>query len=67
MKMSADKYFNDSNFMDFKLISTLGLTDKDVKEVRKLSKVKAAKGSKSMDAVIENGKDTIVFKCRVIT
>ncbi|AAK78799.1 putative ABC transport system permease protein [Clostridium acetobutylicum] len=61
MKMSADKYFNDSNFMDFKLISTLGLTDKDVKEVRKLSKVKAAKGSKSMDAVIENGKDTIVL------
>ena len=35
MKMSADAYFNENNLMDFKLISTLGLTEDDIKEVEK--------------------------------
>lgn len=30
MKQSADQYFQDQNLMDFRVMSTLGLTDKDV-------------------------------------
>ncbi|PJI07529.1 MULTISPECIES: FtsX-like permease family protein [Clostridium] len=60
MKMSADKYFGDNNFMDFKLISTLGITDDDVRAVNKLKDVSMVEGVKSMDAVIKNDQNDIV-------
>ena len=39
MKISADSYFNETEFMDFKLISTLGLTEDDITQVKKLETV----------------------------
>lgn len=61
MKMSGDYYFNKNNLMDFKLISTLGLTKEDIAEVRKQSGITGAEGSYSMDAVIEKDKRQLVL------
>ncbi|MDP4178373.1 MAG: FtsX-like permease family protein [Bacillota bacterium] len=61
MKKSADYYFNKDNFMDFKLISTLGLTNSDLSEVEKQKGITKAEGSHSVDAVIEKGKTSLVL------
>ncbi|MFL0246321.1 ABC transporter permease [Candidatus Clostridium stratigraminis] len=61
MKISADYYFNQNNLMDFKLISTLGLTKEDVQEIGKLKGIKAAEGSHSIDAVFEKDKHSLVL------
>lgn len=61
MKMSGDFYFSKNNLMDFKLISTLGLTKDDVSELRKIKGVTQAEGSYSMDAVIEKDKRFLVL------
>lgn len=61
MKISGDYYFNQNNLMDFKLISTLGLTKEDVQEIAKLKGIKAAEGSHSIDAVFEKDKHSLVL------
>jgi putative ABC transport system permease protein len=61
MKMSADYYFSKNNFMDFKLISSFGLTKEDLTEVQKQSGVIQAEGSYSIDAVVEKNKRQLVM------
>lgn len=61
MKMSGDFYFSKNNLMDFKLISTLGLTKDDVREVEKQKGITKVEGSYSMDAVIEKEKRLLVL------
>ena len=34
MRYSADKYFDDNNLMDFKIVSTLGITENDFDEIK---------------------------------
>ncbi|MGV8983133.1 FtsX-like permease family protein [Clostridium sp.] len=66
MKISADSYFNETQFMDFKLISTLGLTMDDLKQVQKQKDVKAAFGDFSIDAVVEKDKRELVLNVNSI-
>ena len=66
MKKSADFYFDQTQFMDFKLISTLGLTKDDLAKVQKLKSVKKAEGSFSMDAVVEKDKHSLVLNVNSI-
>ena len=40
MKSTADSYFDDYNLMDIRLLSTLGFTEDDVKEIRAIPGVK---------------------------
>lgn len=61
MKMSGDSYFDRNNLMDFKLISTLGLTKEDLAEVQKQSGVSQAEGAYSLDAVVEKDKRQLVL------
>jgi len=51
MKISGDSYFTKTNLMDFKLISTLGITGADLEEFMKIKGVTAVEGSHSVDAV----------------
>lgn len=66
MKKSADFYFDQTEFMDFKLISTLGLTKDDLAKVQKLKGVKKAEGSFSLDAVVEKDKHSMVLNVNSI-
>ncbi|MHC1685108.1 MAG: FtsX-like permease family protein [Clostridiaceae bacterium] len=61
MKKSGDVYFTENNLMDFKLISTLGLTENDVNEVGKLEGITKVEGSHSIDAVVEKDKKLLVL------
>lgn len=60
MKMSADNYFRKNNFMDFKIVSTLGLTSEDISHLEKEKWAKKVQGSYSLDAVIEKDKKSLV-------
>lgn len=44
-----NNYTNKTNFYDFRLVSTLGLTDEDLAEVKKLDGVKLAEGAVGAD------------------
>lgn len=62
MMVSLDKYYDDSNFYDIKLVSTLGLTEDDKKALEKIKKVKNVYLSNSKDVVVKTGKDEIIIK-----
>ena len=41
MRFSADHYYDEADLYDIRILSTLGLTDSDLEEVRKLDEVEA--------------------------
>ncbi len=47
----ADDYYSNNNLMDFKIVSTLGLTDDDVNELKALNNVKSVIPSYSLDVL----------------
>lgn len=51
MKMTADKYYDDYNLMDIKILSTLGLTDDDVEAVKDIEGVEGVFPTYSIDAL----------------
>ncbi|ADL53791.1 ABC transporter permease [Clostridium cellulovorans] len=60
MKRSADLYLKDSNFMDFKIIGTMGITDDDIDAVSNLKSISSVEGAYSLDAVVEQGETGLV-------
>ena len=56
MRNTVDDYYDKYNFMDVEVISTLGLTDDDVKAIKNLDNVEGVFPTYSMD-VITNVKD----------
>lgn len=52
-----DRYLHETNFYNFRLVSTLGLTQDDVDEVLKLNGVKDAEGVVSADFLYNQGDD----------
>lgn len=61
LKLSGDYYFNRNNLMDFKIMSTLGLTNDDLEEMQKQKGVKKVEGSYSKDAVTQIKKHQMVL------
>ena len=51
MKASSDKYYDKYNLMDIRLISTLGLTDKDVDDIKNIKGVEGVYPTYSLDAI----------------
>ncbi len=62
MKATADKYYDDYNLMDVRLVSSLGLTDGDLEEVKKIDGVERAEGTYFIDALVEEGESENVFR-----
>ena len=61
MKKTSDSYYDDSNLMDIRITSTLGLTDDDVDAIKKINKVDGIKGTYSMEAISNyKDKDSVV-------
>lgn len=48
---SVDKYYKTHNLMDFKVVSTMGLTDEDVKAIKSLKGIQNAVPSYSLDVL----------------
>ncbi len=57
MILTCNDYVSETGFYDFRLISTLGLTDEDVSYFSQLQGVKAAEGSVSVDFIAYNHRD----------
>lgn len=60
MRYSGDAYFDDKNLMDIQVISTLGLTEDDVKAVQNVDGIEKAEGGYSVDALCTEGDNQIV-------
>ena len=61
MKKTSDSYYDDYNLMDIRITSTLGLTDNDVDEIKKIEKVDGIKGTYSIEAISTyKDKDSVV-------
>ena len=62
MLKTADGYIGEKNLYDFRLISTLGLTEEDVEEFAKLDGIDVARGSVSADLIVKqkDGSDAVL-------
>lgn len=63
---TAESYLESRELYDFRLISTLGFTEDDVEELGKLAGVKAAEGTKTVDALVRMGEDDQPLKLLAI-
>ena len=52
MQKIVDRYFDDTDSMDIEVISTLGLTDDDIQEIKNIEGVEDVVGAYSKDVLI---------------
>lgn len=62
MQKTADKYFDEKNVMDIEVISTLGLTEEDIEEIKKVDGVEDVVGAYSKDALVNANDEEFVAK-----
>ncbi len=67
MKISADQYYDDSNFMDIRIISTMGLTEEDVEAIRRIEGIKEAEPAFSLDVLCKTHDTEEVVKVMSLT
>ncbi len=67
MIITADKFYDDSNLMDIKVVSTLGLTNKDIRAIEKIEGVEKAVGTYSADMLCKVNESQIAVKLKAIT
>lgn len=61
MQLSADALYDDSRFMDIRIVSTLGFTSEDVLAVQDLKGVEAAEGFYSADVLCDGEEEQFVL------
>ena len=66
MLESLDKYYDNNRIYDLKIVSTLGLVDEDVNEIKKLNKEYSVVGSHTKDAIFNDGKHESVLRLHEI-
>lgn len=59
---TLDKYYKDQNVYDIEILSTLGLTNEDIKELEKIENVEKVYGTYSEDALVNTSNKEIVTK-----
>ena len=62
MKVTSDKYYDDYNLMDLRVISTLGLTDEDIKDIKNINGVLGVYGEKTIDVISKINSNEVVMK-----
>ena len=62
MKESMERYMDDSNFYDVRVLSTLGLTDDDVQALRQVPGVQTVQPAYSADLLVQTGEDNVVAR-----
>ncbi|MCR8746374.1 ABC transporter permease [Romboutsia lituseburensis] len=66
MKKTSDDYYDKYNFMDIKIISTLGLIDEDVNEVKKIPEVDGIFPTYSTDVLTDYKSEQHVLKIHAL-
>ena len=67
MKKTADMYFDENKMMDIEVISTMGLTDDDVKEIQDLQDVKIVEGTYSKNVLTKVDEEEVVLKIHTLS
>lgn len=62
MKYTADKYYDDYNLFDLRILTTMGLTKDDVDAIEKIDGVKGIYKAHSMDALTRVNNREVVLK-----
>ena len=62
MKESMERYMDDSNFYDLRVVSTLGLTDEDVQALQQVPGVQEVQPAYSADLLVQTGDDSAVAR-----
>lgn len=61
MRLSADKFYDDGNLMDIRVVSTTGITDEIIDDIEKINGVEKVKGAFVGDFVnIIDGKESVI-------
>ena len=69
MRLSGDAYFDRQNLMDIKVISTLGLTEDDLKALEKVDGIEHVEAGYSTDALcsVNDSKKVVHISCLLYT
>ncbi|MDD6268454.1 MAG: FtsX-like permease family protein [Oscillospiraceae bacterium] len=67
MLNTGSEYFEEQNFYDFRIFSTLGFTENDVKKFGEIKGVKTAEGTYSLDALMARKNNNQPFKLYAIS
>ena len=67
MRISADKFYDDTKLMDFKILSTLGLTDEDLADIKMINGVESVEGGHTKEVILSAKKREVVIKLIGIT
>ena len=62
MKLTLDKYLDEKNVYDIRLVSTLGLTDEDILEISKLNGIQKVIGTYNEDVFVSFDEEETVVK-----
>ncbi|MDO4491307.1 MAG: ABC transporter permease [Lachnospiraceae bacterium] len=54
MKNTADRYYDDTDLMDIRVLSTMGMTEEDLQDLASLDEVELVQGGYSMDVLIQS-------------
>ena len=57
MRISGDRYYDETNLMDLKVQGTLGLTDDDVRTLSDVEGIELAEGGFTVDALCQVGEN----------
>lgn len=66
MRATADKYYDASNFMDVRIVSTLGLTDDDAVAISKIPGIRSVMPAHSADVISKIGGMEQIFRVHSI-
>ena len=66
MLNTGDKYLDEQNFYDFRLFSTIGFTEENVEEFKKLDGIDVAEGTYSIDALLNYNENIRPYKIHAI-
>lgn len=67
MKVSADRYYDDVDYMDLKILGTMGLTDEDLKDIQNTEGVKNVAGGHTLEVLHKVGEKEQVVKLIALT
>ena len=66
MRITADKYYDDYNFMDLRLLSTLGFDENDIDKIKKDENIEGIFPTSSMDVLTTINNNELVLKIHAL-
>ena len=62
MRYTSDAYYDKTDMMDIRVLSTLGLTDKDINDISNVDQVECVVGGHTKEALVSSGEDQHAIK-----